>query len=340
MRKLNFFLLIFFIFITFTCSRKNITEPSSSENIAPTSTPTPIFTSSFTNTFTLTPTSTSTPAPYGKIVYTSNADGDYDIYIFKFSDQSITNITQGNSGYDSDPCWLTNGYQIYFITDRSIGFGYDIYCMNEDGSNVFEKVGNSYNKYYPRKGNFGTSKHLFYTRYNSTSGKYEVCAWDNTSNKEVIILSSSGTNYQWCDYSYYLNKIVYTSDSTGYKEIYIANSDGTNTMQLTTGLYINTQPKFSLYGDKIVYSADSNYDNKGEIWIMNNDGSNKRSITYNSDNDRLPCFSPDGYWILYVKYNSSSQGDLYIKPANGTGTEIKLLGVSNTDETLPDWYMY
>ncbi len=328
MKKVISWIIIFVVFFISTCSKKDATGPAEPFS-SPTNTPT----------FTLSPTPTFTPSPYGKVVYASNADGDYDIYIFQFSDYSITNITN-NTGYDSYPCWLANGNQIFFVTDRSIGFGYDIYCMNQDGTNIFERVGTSADKYYPRKALINTTKEVYYHKYNSITSKYEICVYDYEANKEVIILSSSSVNYQWCDYSYTLNEIIYTSDSTGYKEIYKANSDGTNRIQLTTGLYTNTQPKFSKYGDIIVYSADSNYDNKGEIWIMDSDGSNKRQITFNTDNDRLPCFSPDGYWILYVKYNSSEQGDLYIKPANGSGVEQKLLGISNIDESLPDWFMY
>ncbi len=327
MRKVISGIVILFIFFINTCSKKDATGPTE-----------PFLSPTITPTSTLSPIPTFTPYPYGKIVYASNTDGDYDIYIFKFSDYSITNITN-NTGFDSYPCWLLNGSQIFFVTDRSIGFGYDIYCMNEDGSNAFERVGTSTDKYYPRKAMINESKEVYYHKYNSTISKYEICVYDYPANREVVVLSSTGVNYQWCDYSYFTNKIAYVSDSTGYKEIYIANPDGTNVVQLTNAFYTNTQPKFSKYGEMIVYSADSNYDNKGEIWVMNSDGTNKRQITSNSEDDRLPCFSPDGYWILYVKYNSSGNGDLYIKPANGTGTEQKILGVSNINETYPDWFI-
>ncbi len=346
MNKKPVFLIFIILILFLTCSKKTITSPENVSNNSDTFTytPTNISTNTYTFTYTHTYTPTFTPTPYGKIVYSSNMDGDYDVYIYNISLQTNVNITNNNSSntkYDGYPAWLYNGTQIYFVSDRSIGFGMDIYVTNDDGSSQFEKVGTSADKYYPRPGIFGTNKHLFYHKYNSTSGKYEICAWDNINSKEVVVLASSQGDYQWCDYNTYANKIVYASTTTGYKQIYIANTDGSNSVMLTSNAYLHTQPKFSKYGTKIVYSADSNYDDKGEIWIMNTDGSGKTRLTYNNENDRLPCFSPDGYWILYVKYDSTNtNGDLYLTTING-GQEIKLnLGFSNTNENCPDWYLY
>lgn len=336
-------IIIFSIFlICFSCSKKNVTSPEENQ---PSLTPTfSLFTNTNTpiNTFTFTSTATNTPTPYGKIVFTSNLDGDYDIYIYNFTNQSLTNITNSNTGYDGFPSWLLNGTQIYFISDRSaIGTGNDIYVINEDGTNPFEFVGTSADKYYPRNGVWMTNKHMFYYKLNSTSGKYEICAWDYTNSKEVVVLASSQGDFQWCDYNSYVNKIVYTSTTTGYKQIYIANTDGSSSVMLTNELYLHTEPKFSKNGDKLVYSANSNYDNKNEIWIMNIDGTGKTRITYNSEKDRFPCFSPDGYWILYVKYDATdTYGDLYLVPVTG-GIEKKLnIGFSNTNETHPDWCLF
>jgi TolB protein len=343
MKKIVYLVFALVFVIIFGCQKSTTVVPSSPEN--PTNTPIPPATPTATLTATAiasstpTATATSTPAPYGKIVYQSNLDGDYDVYVYNFLTQSNTNITNSNTGYDGQPCWLANGTQIYFRTDRSIGFGGDIYVVNEDGSSPFEKVGTSDEKYYPRKGNFGTNRHLFYYKYNSSTGKYEICAWDNINNKEVLLLSNSNANFKWCEYSWLNNEIVYVSDATGYQQIYKSDVNGVFATQLTFEQYLHTQPKLSHYNNKIVYSADVNNDGKGEIYIMNYDGTNKIRITYNNDNDRFPVFSPDDYWILYVKYDSTNtNGDLYIIPATG-GNEQKLnLGFSNTDETCPDWY--
>jgi|DewCreStandDraft_4_1066084.scaffolds.fasta_scaffold25254_4 TolB protein len=324
MKRIVFFVLALVFFIIFGCQKSTNTVPSSPETPTPTPTNTP----------------TSTPVPSGKIVYQSNMDGDYDVYVYNFSTQSNKNITNSNTGYDGQPCWLANGTQIYFITDRSYGFGKDIYAVNEDGSSPIEKVGTSDEKYYPRKGNFGSSRHLFYHKYNSSTGKTEICAWDEVQGKEVVIFQSTIQNYGYCDYSTVKNKIVFVNDYFPMFQIYIANTDGTNSTLLTADEISigHTCPKFSKDGNRIVYVSDSNSDGNYEIWVMNIDGTNKIKITNNNDNNGWPCFSSDDYWIVFVKISSSGNGDLYIIPATG-GNEQKLnIGFSNTNETYPDWY--
>lgn len=339
MKKIIVLISIFAFVIIFGCQKNTTVVPSSPENPMPTNTQIPTATFTLTVTLTATAIPTSTPAPFGKIVYQSNMDGDYDVYVYNFSTQANTNITNSNTGYDGMPCWLANGFNIYFISDRSIGYGNDVYLTKEDGSYVSEKVGTADEKYYPRKGNNGSSRDLFYHKYNSTTGKTEICAWDNINKKEVLLLSNSNANFKWCEYSWLNNEIIYICDATGYQQIYKSDVNGVFATQLTFEQYLHTQPKLSYFNNKIVYSADVNNDGKGEIYIMNYDGSNKVRLTYNNDNDRFPVFSPDDYWVLYVKYDSSNtKGDLYIIPATG-GTEQKLnIGFSNTNETYPDWY--
>src|ERR1044071_8138752 len=66
-----------------------------------------------------------------KIAFSSNRDGNSEIYTMKLDDSELTRLTN-NSVYDGEPAWSPDGTKIAFTSARD-GHS-DIYVMNEDGS--------------------------------------------------------------------------------------------------------------------------------------------------------------------------------------------------------------
>ena len=74
-----------------------------------------------------------TPPPHGLIAFTSEQDGNREIYIMNANGSGLTRLTNHPS-YDSEPTWSPDGKQIAFISSRD-GIA-DIYIMDADRSSV------------------------------------------------------------------------------------------------------------------------------------------------------------------------------------------------------------
>ena len=66
-----------------------------------------------------------------KIVFTSDRDGNEEIYSMNADGSDVTNLSQ-NPAFDADPAWSPDGSMIAFTTDRNGRF--EIAVMNADGS--------------------------------------------------------------------------------------------------------------------------------------------------------------------------------------------------------------
>jgi TolB protein len=71
------------------------------------------------------------PGINGKIAFTSNRDGNFEIYVMNSDGSGETRLTIGAASEDS-PAWSPDGNKIAFVSDRD--GNREIYVMNADGS--------------------------------------------------------------------------------------------------------------------------------------------------------------------------------------------------------------
>lgn len=84
-----------------------------------------------------TPEPSETSASHRLVAFTSNQDGNFEIYSMRADGSGLTNLTN-HSAQDVSPVWSPDGKQIAFESDRN-GFR-QIFLMNADGSNVVQLV--------------------------------------------------------------------------------------------------------------------------------------------------------------------------------------------------------
>ncbi|MBU0478728.1 hypothetical protein KKC91_09200 [bacterium] len=268
-----------------------------------------------------------------KIAFSSNRDGDYEIYIMNNDGTGLTKLTN-NATDDIWPVFSPNGSKITFTSNGN--GNYEVYVMNSDGTNQ--------------------------TRLTSDSAEDWASDWyDNqiafTSNRsgtyEVYTMNSDGSNqerltFNWpfedADPSCYENKIAFTSNISGglppdeasynIRLLTILDDEHQEERNLTnTG--DNGYPRFSPDGTKIAFSSNA-HGGSSEIYTMNSSyGDGKTRLTYLNACSQRAHWSPDGFQIAFES-DSSGNSEIYVM--NSNGSNMVNLTNNSAEDITPAWY--
>ena len=270
----------------------------------------------------------------GKIVFTSNRDGEEAIYIMDGDGGSRYELTEG-----SNPTWLPDG--------RTIGFVHraDVWTIDSDGTN-----------------------RVRITKSRSDDG-IASAAWSPNGRKiayygrlgpvwDIFVMDADGKNPKnltrdqrydgkpsWLPYG---NRITFMTwmypENAARREsdIFVTDSDGTNLVNLTKSpRNKNASPSWSPDGKKIAYSASPKpllWLPPNNIYLMNADGTNpvvltmQERWTYEWD----PCWSPDSKKIAFRKRTPDGWEDIFTINADGTGLQ-NITQTHREYEGYPAW---
>lgn len=191
-------------------------------------------------------------APDGKtIAFTSNLNGDWDIYTIKLDDLDPHNLTN-SPGVDRYPSFSQDGQMIVFESERSGTSG--IYVMNADGTSQRPVIDTAASEVYP---------------YISPDGQSVVYFSDSEGNWEIYIIPTNGstptrlTNHPARDADPVFapdgRTIVFETNRDGDQEIYAMDVDGADLRNLTQFPEGNDQvPSVSPDGRWVVFQSDRN----------------------------------------------------------------------------------
>ena len=265
------------------------------------------------------------PAPAsGRIVFQSDRDGDYEIYVMNADGSGVSRLTD-NAANDWVPSWSPDGGRIAFHSDRD--GDREIYVMNADGTGVSRLTDNSANDWIPSWSPDG-GRIAFYS--------------DRDGDREIYVMNADGTGVsRLTDNTGYDGdpswspdgrRIAFHSDRDGNGEIYVMNADGTGVSRLTDSPGGDWYPSWSPDGGRIAFGSDR--DGDGEIYVMNADGSGVSRLTDNSANDWIPSWSPDGRRIAFI---SELYGDYDIYVMNADGSGVVRLTENSAEDQYPSW---
>ena len=262
-----------------------------------------------------------------KIVFASNADGDWDIYTVNPDGSGLQNRTNDSSDTDWRPRWSPDGSQIVFQSDRDLDLDFDIYTMDADGSNVFNVTQDTEgapaaSDRMPDWSPDG-SKIVFVSDRGTDLDIYTI---DSAGLGPVIPLTGGQGNHSGPVWSPDGSQIAF---SRGPHDIWRMDSGGGNEFQLSYGTTGDEEPAWSpdglsiLFGRKVpggkrLFTVDAAVGERGAP-----------AVEYTTDGyNEYPQWSPDGAEFVFYR-----DGDVQRMVA----TPGAVPALVSTGGTMPAW---
>ncbi len=207
----------------------SISTPSPNVISSPTFTPEPIYTS--------TPDPKEALSHYGLIAFTSEKDGNEDIFTMHADGSNQTNITN-NPARDIDPAWSPDGKKIAFISTRT-GKPH-VFTMNPDGSDVTQLADGIGSGFFFEWSPDG--KKIAYVTYSDDPNIYtaELIVIDADGKNKTILANNLFSEYEVLGWSPDSKNLVYTiPDGYDGAGLYIVKADGTRLYKWPELSFIN-----------------------------------------------------------------------------------------------------
>lgn len=288
-----------------------------------------------------------------KIVFTSNRDGNAEIYIMNPNGSGQINLTRHRAA-DSDPVWSPTGEHILFVSDRNKTV--DLYLMDADGRNVRQLFVKTSRRQHPTWAPNG--KKVAYTRVDVL--RSDVGIYIASINDPVEKRIARGMRPMWAPDTSEIafissDWLIPLNDGFGgieFKEtnIQIVDSRTHAKKELTLpGFPFVFDLVWSPDSTKIAFSGididaiplplllqeDHNLLDEKAIYLMNRDGTGvKLVVEADGANPSNPTWSPSGDALVYQRQVGKDMQLFKVTLANGKSEQL----THNDRNTGADWF--
>lgn len=216
---------------------------------------------------------------------------------------------------------------------------WEIFTMDEDGTNKQQLTNNNDADKYPSWSHDG-SKIVFYTdRY--TDDDADTPDWDiavmNADGSKVTQLTGTNSDDAYPSWSPDGRYIAFNRYTNGNWEVYVMDSDGSDVERLTNNDYDDSYPTWTPDSKRIVFISYRHDEETGDVYIMDADGTDVDRIT---DDERyhevFPSVSPDGTQIAFEAEPNRGNADIFVMTING-GNVTNMTNSADYKETAPVW---
>ena len=284
------------------------------------------------------------PGDNGKITFTSDRDGNSEVYVMNQDDSGTpTNLTN-EAASDHSPTVSPDGTKIAFATARH--GDNEIYVMNADGSGTPTRLTNSLQHDVDPAFSPDGSKIAFRSSRDGNEEVYVMSAKDEDNDGNGDSPTNLTNNPAFDAHPAFSpdgTKIAFTSARDGNLEVHSVNSDGTGTpVNLTNNSSaVDSEPNFSPDGTKIAFTTSRH--GGPDVYVMKAaDGSGQSRLTNTPAIDEQPAFSPDGTKIAFTSKRDgnkeiySMSAEYADNDANGDNP-TRLTNNSSAADDFPDW---
>jgi len=247
-----------------------------------------------------------------KIVFTSNRDGNGNIYSMNIDGSGVTRLTNV-SAEEQAPTWSPDGSKIVFESNRDGNF--ELYVMNLDGSGQKRLTFDPRTDGGPARFSPDGTK-IAFARSGATEGPdyynfdiYTMNA-DGSDVKQLTTDKEYDAGPVWSPDG---SKIAFVSAREKNFDLFVMNPDGSDQVNLTKSPESDGPLDWTRDGKRIIFGQTQVSNGINQLWIMNSDGAERRQLTSFVDNS-------------YHVYSSSSiPGKIVITSRKEGNSEIYLL---------------
>lgn len=315
--------------------------------LTPTLTPSPTPTPTPTLTPTLTPSPTPTPPSVSRLLYTSERDGDFEIYIMDENGVELAQLTD-NDADEFSPKFSPDGRRIAFVSNRDGDA--EIYVMNVDGSDVIQLTDNAVEDHSPVWSPDGRML-AFYSEREGNNGELYLLAVDSDYVRRL-------TNNERADYHpawWPGRRIAFASnrgdDGGASYDLYVMDATGQDVAQLTESDTVNWYPDWSPACARegandppcrLAWTSFNSVSSAFEIFVMDASGFNLHQVTTAEAFHGYPVWSPDGTRVAFTSDRGESQ-DIFTAavdcPADPVDCEATVVQLTHdpAPEVVSDW---
>jgi TolB protein len=260
------------------------------------------------------------PGVSGRIVFTSDRDGNFEIYTINADGTAPLRLTD-NPGDDLEPAWSPDGRMVAFTSFREENW--DVYVMDADGSDLRRLTRDEAYDGTPVWSPDGES--IAFT--SGRDGKQEVYVMDADGRDQRSLTDNPDERDSYPSWSRDGELVAYhsTPGEGVPREICVITARGNDKRLLTDNDARDWLPAWSPAGDAIAFW--STRDGSWELYLMSDGGSAPWRLT----NDPIhysrelggysisrPTWSPEGQFIAFTS-NSDGDYNIYVISKDGTG---------------------
>ena len=276
--------------------------------------------------------SDSGPGPLLKIAFTSDRDGNREIYSMNEDGSNPVNLSQ-NPGDDDEPSWSPANNGIAFVSDRN--GNPDIWWMATDGSAPMALTQNGVLDIEPSVSRSGTL--IAFASLPAPPGFQIFSMNADGSGMPSPIPSEFANSPTWSPDGSQIAYAYFRED--GNTDIYVINADGTNPVRLTSDPADDLRPAWSpdsSDGSRIAFSSDrdNDQDNDPEIYTINPDGTGLTQLTDDAATNQAPAWSPDS---TRIAFSSNRDGNFEIYAMGDDGSNPVRLTDDPANDLDPTW---
>lgn len=280
----------------------------------------------------------STGPPVGRILFTSDRDGNNEVYLINADGSGETKITDEPES-DSEPSWSPDGARLAFSSNRD-GPGQDIYTMTLDGADILrltDSIAVDGGVQWSPDG----ERIVFYGFEQAAAGFLWVTGVEGGDAIPLLAAIYPATPRTTCAGGFpggwYPDneRIVFrgTHAESGAGQICSVKADGSDVQVVfTEPAILSFNPTVSPDGKRIAFV--SNRDGNNEIYVVDVDGTDPRRVTSDEAVDDYPTWSRDGQWLAFA---SDRDGDFEIFIVRPNGSDLRQLTDNSARDFDPSW---
>jgi hypothetical protein len=317
------------------------TQPLPATAFAPTNPPTSIPTAIPipNNTAIIPPTTTAIvpptailPALQGIMLFSSNRDGNPEIYATNLANQSILRLTN-NPAVDMQPALAPDSLRVAYVSNQN--GNNEIYLTGTDrrpAVNLTNNPGDDQQPTWSPDGNW-----IAFT--SNRDGNQEIYIMRSDGSDDYNLTSNAASDFAptWFSVPRFLGLgtedwIAFTSNRDGNQEIYRIRPDGSGLTNLTKNPANDYSPSGFAGGSLLAFVSDR--DGNPEIYTMTSGGGAPTNITNNFAQDLDPTMDPSGKWIAFASDRDANLDIYVINLADGKTYNITQ---NPNQDQYPDW---